>query len=63
MVGCVESALEIIGPLALGASFACYGVLSNDLTVGVGVTAGIALWQVAMIAVIVWKIATGGPRS
>ena len=54
----IESALALFGPLAIGIAAACYGVIGKETTAGGALVTGWAIWQVSMIVVVLWKVAT-----
>jgi hypothetical protein len=52
-----DSALTLVGPLAIGLAAAAYGVVARHATIGGALVAGWALWQLSVIAVICWRVA------
>jgi hypothetical protein len=54
----LESTFTLVGPFAIGVAAAGYGVAADKLTIGGAVAVGWALWQLTMIVVVLWGIAT-----
>src|SRR5262245_24536900 len=56
--GRIESAVELLGPFAIGTGTVCYGVISKQLSVGSALAAGGGLWQASRSIVMLGKVAT-----
>jgi hypothetical protein len=54
----IEPTVVLLGPLTVGAATAGYGVATKALTITAALAAGWALWQLSMIVVVLWSIAT-----
>ena len=53
----LDSAVMVVGPMAIGLAAACYAVIGKKLSLAGALTAGWGLWQLSMIAVVAWKVA------
>ena len=54
----VEPVLTLVGPAAIGAAAGGYGAVGRGLTLGGAIVLGWALWQLSMVAVVLWSVAT-----
>jgi hypothetical protein len=54
----VDSVVTVVGPLAVGVAAAGYAVVAKGLPVVGAIVAGVALWQLATVAVVLWSVAT-----